>query len=147
MYSLYQEFFDKGCIRRHDTQLLHETYSKTGKRQPGNGMDTINWGDGMAQFARASDSRFYDISDKSTNPVRNTRQTCEFFHREYSTLFYSLWFFRVKNVVPIRCRCARSSCVYTHAYKMIKYARYISCGPCQSSVDYGNLKTLSPITS
>ena len=58
---------------------------------------------------RASDWRFYEISDPSSNPVRSTRK--------------KLWeFFRVTDVVLTPCRCAQPLCVYARI-KMITYAR------------------------
>ena len=51
-------------------------------------------------------------------------------------------FFRVKKVVPTRCRCAQPPCVYAPIRKTM-YARTKSCSPCKSSMDYGNTKITS----
>ena len=59
--------------------------------------DTGRWQGGSD--ARASDSRSNGFHDSSSNPARSTRQNCEFF--------------RVKNVVLTRCRCAQYLCVHS----------------------------------
>ena len=64
---------------------------------------TSGWWGGS--IGRASDS---DPKDEGLNPVRSTKQICEFF--------------RVKNVVLTRCRCAHPSCVHARTI-MITYRR------------------------
>ena len=63
-------------------------------------------------IGRASDSRFYDISDPSLNPIRSTRKTCKFF--------------QVKNVVLTCCWCAQPPCVYYIAcIRMMTYIMHV----------------------
>ena len=67
---------------------------------------TINTsGDGVAQWL---ERRTQDPKARGSNPVRSTRNICKFF--------------RVKNVVLPRCRCAEPPCVYARTI-MITYAR------------------------
>ena len=75
---------------------------------------------------RASDSRFYDISDLSFNPIGDHKKK----------------FFQVKNVVLTHCQCAQPLCVllYYARIRMITYAHEGSCSPYHRSLDYGNMK-------
>ena len=86
----------------------------------------LTTGDGVAQLV---ERRTRDPKDRGSNPVRGTRKNCEFF--------------RVRNIVLTRCRCVQPPCVYAHTRMITGYARYISCSPCQSSVDYENTKRSS----
>ena len=65
-------------------------------------------GDGVAQLV---ERRTQDPKDRGSNPVRSTRVVCEFF--------------RVKNVVLTRYRCAQPPYVYIRTRKNdhVAYAR------------------------
>ena len=67
--------------------------------------------DGGGSIGRALNSRFYDIGDPSSNPVRSTNIFCEFL--------------QVKNVVLTHCRCGQCAeplCMYARI-RMTTYAR------------------------
>ena len=79
---------------------------------------TAGTGDRVAQWV---ERRTQYPKDRGSNPIRSPRKICEFL--------------RVRNVVLTRCQCAQPPppCVYA-CTRMITYAWYRSCSPCQSFV-------------
>ena len=77
----------------------------------------------------ASDWRFYDISDPSSNPVRSTRK---FVSPPPPKSKMLCWLAVVATNPHVYV------CMYTHAWSYTHIKR--SCSPHQSSVDYGNMK-------
>ena len=81
-------------LRQSSTIQASKAHKQPTKHPTRNPM-TIWQGDWVAQLVSR---RTQDPNDEGSNPVRSTRKVCEFF--------------RVKNVVPTRCRCSQPLCVY-----------------------------------
>ena len=78
-------------------------------------------------MGRASDSRFYDINDPSSNPVRSTGKRSEVF--------------RIKtNCADSLSVCSTPVCIRTHNNDHARTHVKDPVDLCQSSVDYGNTK-------
>ena len=86
----------------------------------------LEWRGGSIGTASDSRSNANGFHDPSSNPVRSTSKTYEFFPSQTC---------RADSLSV----CPPPPCVYARI-RMITHARYRSCNLCQSSVDYGTTK-------
>ena len=116
VYEAHRQLVSTTCLTRKNSQFFIALLT---------GFE-LTWGDGVAQWV---EHRTRIQRPKVLIPVRSTTEKCDFF--------------RVKNVVLTRrVGVTNPLWVYT-CTRMITCARYRSCSPCQSSVDYGNTQRSS----
>ena len=87
--------------------------------------ETFTWGGGVTQLVLKS------VGLEILWPKFEPRLE----HKKY------LWVFASQKCCVTRCRCAQPPCVFAHIKNdHIRMLTLRSCSPCQSSVDYGNMK-------